>query len=310
MNSNDALSKFTEIIYDYWREKKYNEIIKIIILLLCFSSLGYMYLFLYNRNLFLSLDFLKLFFISIFLNSGFFIILYLYNDNFYKKLKSICGEIEDKNPYKIETEEELSIEINKIISLWEPKTKYVQDKFFEYKKLESDIQNFMSKVDIDEESELSEELEKEYQNIVDSIDIFKKEPFIENISILAKETEKDTKRMAILISEFKKDNAFIETLNTIIITLSTLYIVYFIKIIFSLSVIDSNKLIIISSLIYLIKDSFKKINFIIRYNKIFHNHDKDNLKLLKIISKIKIYLFIIIFSIISTLQLLNIININ
>lgn len=310
MNSNDALSKFTEIIYDYWKEKKYNEIASIIIFLLCFFSLSYMYLFLYNIELFLSVDFLKLFCINIFLNSGFFIIIYSYNDYFYKKLKSICGKIEDKNSYKIKTEEELSIEINKIISLWEPKTKYFQDKFFEYKKLESDIQNFMSKVDIDEESELSEELEKEYQNIVDSIDIFKKEPFIENISILAKETEKDTKCMAILISEFKKDNAFIETLNTIIITLSTLYIVYFIKIIFSLSVIDSNKLIIISSLIYLIKDSFKKINFIIRYNKIFHKHDKDNLKLLKIISKIKIYLFIIIFSIISTLQLLNILNIN
>lgn len=285
MNSNDALSKFTEIIYDYWREKKYNEITKIIILLLCFSSLGYMYLFLYNRNLFLSLDFLKLFFISIFLNSGFFIILYLYNDNFYKKLKSICGEIEDDQSAINNTEEELSIELKNMI-------KQIMTKCDDYNNIEN---------------------EKEESEYLLEITSLIKESIIKNRAIANK------------YIVLKKNNAFIETSEMMIVILTILYSVYFIKIVINLNIFESKNLVIIFLLLYLIKDSMKKIKFIIKYNRMFYPvNNQNNLKLRKKISKIKnkiinsyyffekiaIYILVIIISIILVFRLFNIININ
>lgn len=106
------------------KDKKYYKIIEIGLTLLALLVPSFSYLFFYNRDLFLNLDFFKLICLSTSLNGTFFIAIYIYNLNYYKILivkKSVIRSIIDIEQIEFtirlkSIEVEISEKLNDVVS--------------------------------------------------------------------------------------------------------------------------------------------------------------------------------------------------
>lgn len=84
----EFMDKLIELIFSGFKNENYEKIILSVLLGLALFAPSYSYIFLYHRESFYRMDFLKLLFLSIMLNLIFFIVIYGYNFLIYEiKLK-------------------------------------------------------------------------------------------------------------------------------------------------------------------------------------------------------------------------------
>ena len=96
----EFMDKLIELIFSGFKNENYEKIILSVLLGLALFAPSYSYIFLYHRESFYRMDFLKLLFLSIMLNLIFFIVIYGYNFLIYeiklkKKMKVLSENISE-----------------------------------------------------------------------------------------------------------------------------------------------------------------------------------------------------------------------